>query len=329
MHPVYLAAPKDSPFMLGEKTKYVAIIKDKAVILNNKKYNSKNDAYSLTFKIGASNAVVLKKCINEKLSIYKVETPSKFIDLLGSEFDIKEQQELNQENNVQVTTSKLTLEDEQLIEASQSHLPTSRPRPNSLRYENVSGSYLRKTLSLHDPVRENSLDIQQPDIPSDLSSSRNSIHNQDSLDAEQDQLIERAPKIYSFFTEKAKNTPLSHIKSHGLNIQKGYFNGGVKSKILLDITQLAEQIKSNSNEIGNESSNEQIQALKQKVSMLNEKINDKQNLEILSRYRGFSAFKCFATLWGGGRVKSIEYVEQLQEQVASLLKEITPLRPTV
>ena len=38
MHPVYLAAPKDSPFMLGEKTKYVAIIKDKAVILNNKKY---------------------------------------------------------------------------------------------------------------------------------------------------------------------------------------------------------------------------------------------------------------------------------------------------
>lgn len=328
MHPVYLATLKDSPFILGEKTKYVAIIKDKAVILNNKKYNSKDDAYSLTFKIGASNAEVLKKCINEKLSIYKVETPSKFIDLLGGEFDIKEQQELNQENNVQVTTPKLTRDEEQLIEASQSHLPTSRPRPNSLRYESVSGAYLRKTLSLHDPVGENSLDIQQPDISSDLSSS-NSIHNQDSLEAERDQLIESAQKIYSFFTEKEKNTHLSHIKSHGLNIQKGYFNGGVKAKILLDITQLAEQIKSNSNEIGNESSNEQIQALKQNVLMLNEKINDKQNLEILSRYRGFSPFKCFATLWGGGRVKSIEYVEQLRGQIASLIKEATPLRPTV
>ncbi len=339
MPTIYLATPNNHDLLINnEKLKYVVVKENEVTILNNKQYKS-DFSYILTFEIGKSNAKSLKNHIKENIENLNIDYPAKFLELLKDNFDFQEQQELNQEelkeqeNNSQLTTPKLDGEDENLL-AAISQSPISSPawlRPKSVRYESVSeNTSLRKMPSFHDLPSENSPKISRPVISTHLSSSQNSIYSQDSLEnAERAQLIDGAQKIRSFFTEKKHNNNLAKMERHAVNIKNSYFNGNEKSIILLNITELAAQIRNSTNEIGNESSNEQIPGLKQKISKLNAIINDKQNLETLSRYRGFSPFKCFATLWGGGKVKSIEYVEQLRGQVASLTQEIIPLRPTV
>lgn len=335
MPTIYLATPKSPDLLINnEKLKYVVVKENEVTILNNKQYKP-DFSYILTFEIGKSNAKSLKNHIKDNIENLNIDYPTKFLELLKDNFDIQ-QPELNQEelkeqeNNSQLTMPKLDGEDEEPLAAiPQSRISTpTLHRPNSVRYATVSENIpLRKTSSFHDLPPEDSPMISRPIISTHLSCSKNSIYSQDSLEnAERTQLMDGTQRIRSFFSKKEN---LSHIENHALNIQNGYFNGEKKSKILLNITQLAAQIRDVSQNIGKESSNEQIQSLKQNVSELDKMINNKQNLDTLSRYRGFSPFKCFATLWGGGRVKSIEYVEQLQEQVGSLVNDLAALRPSV
>ncbi|WP_342147138.1 hypothetical protein [Rickettsiella endosymbiont of Aleochara curtula] len=338
MPTVYLATPKNATPIIDEKLKYVIIGENNKIkILNKKQYNPDSPCI-LALMIDASNTKFLKKEIKNHIENLNHHSPAKFLELLEDKFDIQEQQERkldgsqDQENSLLATTPKSTVDEEhkQLIEAiSSSPQSILKPRPNSIRYGKFENGDLRKTLSLYDPVNGGSIEIQQA-ISSSLSSSNNSIHNQDSFEnLKRAQLIDGAQKIRSFFTEKEKNNNLAKIERHGLNIKESYLNGNEKSKILLNITKLAAQIRDSSDNIGNTSSNEQIQSLKQNVSELDKIINNKQNLDALSRYRGFSPFKCFATLWGGGKVKSIEYVEQLRDQLNTLTQEIAPIRPAV
>lgn len=338
MPTIYRATPKNTVPLIDEKLKYVVVKENEVTILNNKQYKP-DSAHILTLETGKSNAKSLKKYIENQFKDLNLNYPTKFLKLLKDNFDIQEQQEFNQEklqdheNNLQVAALELDEEEGNLL-ARISQSTTSTPpllRPNSVRFESISeNTHLRKTLSLYDSINKSSLSIQQPAISSDLSFSHNSINSQDALEnAARAQLIDGAQKIRSFFTEKEHNNNLAKMERHGSDIKDSYFNGNGKSKILLNITELAAKIRNSSSNIGMEPSNEEIKSLKQTISKLNAIINDKQNLETLSRYRGFSPFKCFATLWGGGRVKSIEYVEHLREQVAPLAQEINALRPTV
>ncbi|WP_342220369.1 hypothetical protein [Rickettsiella endosymbiont of Miltochrista miniata] len=283
----------------------------------------------LFFKIETSNSKDFQKYLKTKLADFLIENNG--IEKESTKSFLKYLEDDSTYGFDAVTP--IENEDKLLIEAILNS-PSSTPtllRPNSVRYESVSEKTpLRKIPSFHDLPKENSPKISRPAISPDQFCSQHSIHSQDSLETSaRAYLIEGAQKIHSFFTEKEHNNNLANIERHGLNIKGSYFNGNGKSKILLNITELAAQIRNSTNEIGSESSSEQILGLKQNISKLNVIINDKQNLETLSRYRGFSAFKCFATLWGGGKVKSIEYVEQLREQVGSLSKDLTALRPTV
>ncbi len=330
MPSIYFATPKNTTPLIGEKLKYV-VVKDGAVkILNNKKYGA-DSSRNFTFVTVKSYADALKNHIKANIENLNIDYPNKFLELLEDEFDIQEQQEFNhdklqdQENNLLAPTSKSALDEEhkQLIEAilSSQPSPPMLQRSNSVKDGSVpEDTFLRKITSFHDLPNDNSPKISRSSTSSDLSSSHDSIYSRDSLEnSERTQLIDGAQKIRFFFAGK-ENVYVSNIKKHALNIQNGYFNGGAKSKILLEIAQQAEQIKLNINDKGNESLIDQIDILKEKIS---------DNLATLSRYRGFSPFKCFATLWGGGRVKSIEYVEELRDQLNSLTNEISSVRSTV
>ncbi|MEN9917374.1 MAG: hypothetical protein RLY40_1313, partial [Pseudomonadota bacterium] len=52
------------------------------------------------------------------------------------------------------------------------------------------------------------------------------------------------------------------------------------------------------------------------ISELKQTINEAKT--ILSEYRGISLLRCFATLWGGGKVTSQLLVENLEKQLADL-----------
>lgn len=320
MPTIYLATPKNSDLLIkNEKLKYVVVKENEVTILNNKQYKP-DFSYILTLEIGKSNAKSLKNHIKENIENLNIDYPAKFLELLKDNFDFQEQQELNQEelkeqeNNSQLTTPKLDGEDENLLAAiSQSRISTpTLPRPKSLNPD-YNTEFSHKTfLSQMDLDRSNSpisFGKQPRVISQKLSSSQNSIHSQYSLERSE-QAQRNHDEIYSFFSKK-ENKYLSNIKNHGLSIKKGYFNGEEKSKILLEITQLAEQIKEKLNEKGNESLIDQIDILKKKIT---------DNAKTLSQYRGISLFKDIAQCWGGGRVKSIEYVNQLQAQLNTLTK---------
>lgn len=330
MPSIYLATPKNTEPSIDRKLKYV-VVKDNTVeILNKKQYNA-DSSRDFTFLTGKSNAKELKKHIEKNIESLNIDHSIKFLELLKDKFDIQEQHELRQEGNVQVESPTLDEEEKNLpapIPCSQPPNPLL-PRTNSVKHDNTSeNASLRKTSSFLD-LSDQNLPKMSRSSSSHLSSAHDSI-SQDSLEnSERTQLIDGAQKIRSFFTDKEHNNNLANIERHGLNIKGSYFNGNGKSKILLHITELAAQTRNSVNKMDSEPSSEQILGLKQNISKLDEIINDKQNLDALSRYRGFSPFKCFATFWGGGRVKSIEYVKQLREQLNTLTKEIAPIIPTV
>lgn len=343
MPAIYLATLKNAAPIIDEKLKYVIIGENnKITILNKKQYNPDSPCF-VALMIDASNTKFLKKEIKNHIENLNPHYPAKFLELLEDKFDIQEQQERkleelqDQENSLLVTTPKSTVDEEhkQLIEAiSSSPQSTPKLRPKSLNHPDAYDTLKKTFFSQQSLSNHNSSRItfspQLPVISSDISSSQHSLLSQDSLEnVKRAQLIDGAQKIRSFFTEKEKNNNLAKIERHGLNIKESYLNGNEKSKILLNITKLAAHIRDSSDNIGNTSSNEQIQSLKQNVSELDKIINNKQNLDTLSRYRGFSPLKCFATLWGGGKVKSIEYVEQLRDQLNTLTQEIAPIRPAV
>ncbi|TLY47130.1 MAG: hypothetical protein E6K54_07140 [Gammaproteobacteria bacterium] len=59
------------------------------------------------------------------------------------------------------------------------------------------------------------------------------------------------------------------------------------------------------------------------ITDLQQTINEAK--AILSEYRGISLLRCFATLWGGGKVTSQLLVETLEEQLSDLQNNITKL----
>lgn len=61
---------------------------------------------------------------------------------------------------------------------------------------------------------------------------------------------------------------------------------------------------------------EQTTINQESITELQQTINEAK--AILSEYRGISLLRCFATLWGGGKVTSQLLVETLEEQVADL-----------
>ncbi|MGC1854907.1 MAG: hypothetical protein WA659_06005 [Candidatus Aquirickettsiella sp.] len=296
-------------------------------IADNENY-VESDKDLLFFKIVESQSKDFQKYINKNLINFlennniDKQSINNFIKFL----------EADQDYYFEAVTS-IEKEDKLLIEAIANSLPSSpiMSRPSSERYERTSeNASLRKTLSFDDLPKENSTEIPRIAIFSDLSSSHNSVQSQDSFEnAERAQLIDGAQKIRSFFTEKGDNTNLVKMERHGSNIKNSYFNGNEKSKVLSEITNLAADLKDSCKEITSKTTSEGLVSLDEKFSKFKDSINDKQNLETLSRYRGFSAFKCFATLWGGGKVKSIEYVNELRAQIDTLTKEIAPIRPTV
>ena len=48
---------------------------------------------------------------------------------------------------------------------------------------------------------------------------------------------------------------------------------------------------------------------------------------LLSEYRGISLLRCFATLWGGGRVTSQLLVNKLENQLTDLQTSMSRLSP--
>jgi hypothetical protein len=143
-----------------------------------------------------------------------------------------------------------------------------------------------------------------------------------------DQFLQ-AEKICSFFTKNSNLFRFANMKNHGEKIKNGYFNGKEKSEILLFISDTAKKIKNTSLHLRQDITAEGIAEFKKDITTLDACINDQTNLKILSRYRGFSPLKCFATLWGGGKVTSMEYIDQLRNELNPLIDEAFSSRPTV
>ena len=317
--------------------KFKKIIKDQNVTIDKiDDLNYKQSAKDfLFFKIEESQSKKFQEYLKAKLAEFFIDNKS--IEKESIKNFLK-YLEVDQVYHFDAVTT-IGKEDKLLVKAISNLPPLTAefPRPKSFNhaaYNNDTNSMQKKFLSQQCLSNNNSSEItfapQLPAISSNLTSSHNSIDSHVSLEnPERGKLINDAHQIRSFFTEKEHNNNFDKMERHGHYIKNGYFNGNGKSTILLKITEIAAQLKNSSAEIGNSSSNEQIKGLKENIYKLNTIINDEQNLETLSQYRGFSPFKCFATLWGGGRVKSIEYVEQLREQVGSLANDLAALRPSV
>lgn len=289
----------------------------------------------LFFKIEESKSKKFQEYLKAKLAEFLIDNKS--IEKESIKNFLK-YLEVDQAYHFDAVTT-IEKEDKILIETISNSPPLTPklPRPKSLNHaaNNNDTISLQKTFLSQQSLSNNNsseitFDPQLPAISSNLSSSHNSIDSQKSFEtAERAQLIDSAQKIRSFFTEKEHNNNLVKMERHGSNIKNSYFNGNKKSEILSEITNLAADLRDSCKEIISKPTAEGLVNLDKKFSKFKDSINDKQNLETLSRYRGFSPFKCLATLWGGGKVKSFEYVEQLREQVGSLANDLAALRPTM
>ncbi|TLY47131.1 MAG: hypothetical protein E6K54_07145 [Gammaproteobacteria bacterium] len=321
---IYRVTPKNSTPLIEEKIKHIIVKHGEVKIIDNKKYIP-DSSCDFTFEVGKSNAQTFKKHIEKNIDNFNENFPAKFIELLTDQFDIHEQLP----TPIQVAIVQPNEEEETLlaeISKSAPSTPILTTRPTSVRFENTSSFEELRRKSFHDLPGEDSAEITNS-ASSITAPSQHSIHSQDS--EKQDTLIANTQKINSFFTQAKYNANLVKMERHGNKIENGYFNGSEKSKILLDITRMAAEIKKASNTMESLLSNEQVDVFKQKISELNEKINDEQTIKTLSRYRGFSPLRCFATLWGGGKVTSIDYVNQLRNELKPLIDEAFSVRPIV
>lgn len=351
MHPIYSSSledlinsgykSKDQNYVFlvikEHNYKFKKIIKDQNVTIDKiDDLNYKQSAKDfLFFKIEESKSKKFQEYLKAKLAEFLIDNKS--IEKESIKNFLK-YLEVDQAYHFDAVTT-IAKEDKILIETISNSPPLTPklPRPKSFNHaaNNNDTISLQKTFLSQQSLSNNNsseitFDPQLPAISSNLSSSHNSIDSQKSFEtSERAQLIDSAQKIRSFFTVKEHNNNLVKMERHGSNIKNSYFNGNKKSEILSEITNLAADLRDSCKEIISKPSAEGLVNLDKKFSKFKDSINDKQNLETLSRYRGFSPFKCLATLWGGGKVKSFEYVEQLREQVASLTQEIIPLGPTV
>lgn len=355
MPTIYLATPKNSTISEGELAKknfsYIVIKRHNYKITNKLKnpisidvIEEKNyepsDKYLISFKIMESQVEYLKKCLDSKLkellqnnavSKESILDFFKFLEADG-ELNVRQLDENDNQNgeinseilstvqkfldaervNLQASATSLSIDNQSFSNSSiQTHFE------NENENENVGS-----TLSLSNPNK----DSNRTERPSSLVSFQDLVVNQ-SLPECREESEKLAQEIQSVFSDQ--NKTLSNIKTHGPAIEKGCFKGLEKSIYLRGISNEAKVIDSEIQKFfKNPESKLNVDILKNKINNLNTYITDKRTVDCLSRYRGISVLKCFATMWGGGRVKSIEYVKELQEQVVTLNQKLA-LRPTV
>lgn len=337
MPKIYLVTPNDSNDIENKKTKYVIIKNGKVKNLNNKEFNKDIDNFSsnnLIFQIIESHVKDLKKHIEKNIENFNENFPEKFLELLKEDSYIKEKYDIQEkEENLIQSTHQFDEEEEKLLGAISKSTSTTPilSRPNSVRFEDLSKvetpnlSEKRKATSLHDLSGKDSPETSSL-VSTATASSRNSISSLDSL--EQERKHKQLTEISSFFTKKS-NDVFENIKNHGEKIKKSFSNGQEKSIHLLLISEVAKKIGQDSHDLLiNASSTVDLETLKRNINELNDYIKNKQTTDILSHYRGFSPLRCFATLWGGGKVTSIKYVKELQQQLDTLTKNISDIRLT-
>ena len=296
-----------------------------------------SDKYLLFFKIDEHQSLGFKAYLDSKVEEFSKKSNYINKESISEFFKFLEADELynfealpsNEELNEASASIKLPEPLNKEIIASPQNLQDTergsspRSRSSSLSEGKTETESLRSANSLPKLSVENS-NIKS--IESSFSSLK-SLENE-SPKSYSDQFV-NTEKLCTFFTRNSNSDPFHNIKNHGEKIKKGYFNGKEKSEILLSISNLAKKIKVNSLNLGQQFTPENINELKEDILTLDRFINDQANLEKLSRYRGFSPFKCFATLWGGGKVTSMEYVNQLQSELNPLIDEVVSNRPAI
>ncbi len=172
---------------------------------------------------------------------------------------------------------------------------------------------LSKKFAEFDP-RLNSLEIISDSLQ-ELGQKLNDLHqlNLDELQKQQDifiKLIEDSKQTLIGYAEKLSllKSKCAHNKSEQLNI--------IIQKIDLLLNPEINQEDNPSN-----------QAMIDNILELKQTIDAAKG--ILSEYRGISLLRCFATLWGGGKVTSQSLVSTLEEQLANLQSNITMISPNL
>ncbi len=290
-----------------------------------------SDKYLLSFKIEDYQSKGLQEYIDSKFKEFTQDTNinkesiSNFFKFLEADgiyqFEaLLSNEKLNEPSAPikfpEILNKEVRVSSQNLLDAERGFSP--RSRSNSLSEEKTETESLSRANSLP------KLSVESSNINS-IESSTSSL---ESLENEAPKLynVQLGQAIQSVFFEK--NQTLLNINEHGLGLQKGYFNGQEKSIYLSQIWQKAKKIDLDSRDLLNNSlSTVNKEKLQDDIYKLQEYINEKKITDVLSSYRGFSLLRCFATLWGGGKVKSIEYVEQLQDQLDTLTKNISEIRP--
>ena len=339
---MYSISPKDSLFNAEKKSKFIVINipKSKAhapivELKDNRKFTN-SDGYFIVFKVEKDICKTVQDYLEVKLNEFikehgsiKEKSPNDFLKFLEADStyhfeDLSSNEKLNEPSD----PIKLTEINKEEAALSQNFLdaeqgPSPRSQSSSLIEEKIETENLRRVDSLSKLAVENS---DRTESIESLTASQDSIRSESQklTNNQNDQL---AREIQSVFSNE--NKILLNINKHGSAIQKGYFNGVEKSTHLSLISAIAEKINLDSCDLLNNSSSVvNVNTLKQNIYELKTYINDKGTTDALSRYRGFSPLRCIAAFFGGGRVKSIEFVEQLQEQLDTLTNNISQIRPT-
>lgn len=291
-----------------------------------------SDKYLLSFKIEEFHSAAFKAHVDSKFKeftkgTYNInkESISEFFKFLEADglYDFEAcspNEELIEPsapmNFLETPNKKVITSSHNLLDEERGFSP--RSRSNSLSEEKTDTESVRKANLLSKLSVENSSIASIASSTSSLESLENEAQKSYS-----DRLAEEIQSV--FFNE---NQTLLNINKHRFDLQKGYFNGQEKYIHLSTIFEKAEKINlDNRDLLNNSSSSVNIETLQHDISELQKYIKEKKITDVLSRYRGFSPLRCFATLWGGGRVKSIEYIEQLQDQLDTLTKNISGIRP--
>lgn len=123
-----------------------------------------------------------------------------------------------------------------------------------------------------------------------------------------------ASYLITRFFDKEESV-LNQIKQHREKIQHGYWRADEKAEILKDISSKVDAIK-DKNEKLNQSSTvdgRKVIEIREDFYDLYQFIRSKE--EALSRYRGIAALQPLAKLWGGGKVTSEKYVNEIKEEL--------------
>lgn len=359
MPTIYLATPKNSfipedelkeknfNYIVIKKHNYKGINKLKnpiSIDLIEEKNYEPSDKYLISFKIAESQAEDLKKCLDSKLKEFlqnnalSKESILDFFKFLEADGELNVRQlDENDNQNEEIDSAKLSTVINSKFASSQEFLDAERVNPlatatsfsidnqsfsNSSIHTHFENENVGSSISLTNP----NMDSNRTEQPSSFEPLQYLVVNQP-LPECREEVVKLAQEIQSVFSDQ--NKTLSNIKTHGPAIEKGCFKGLEKSMYLRIISDEAKVIDSEIQEfLKNPESKLNVEILKDKINNLNMYINDERTVDCLSRYRGISVLKCFATMWGGGRVKSIEYVKELQEQVVTLNQKLA-LRPTV